>query len=267
MHQAKKKYGQNFIKDINLIKKIVTSAEINNKNVLEIGPGLGALTQFLVKDSKKYLAFEIDLSLKEHLTQFENEKSKIIYIDFMDVKENDINNYFNNEEVHLVGNLPYYITTPIIFKFLEMNQIKSATIMVQKEVGERMISAKNLKSYNAFSAILQYYTHVTKVLNVKKEMFSPVPKVDSMVVRLRKIERPYNDEFHKLYEKVSKLAFTQKRKTLVNNLQNGLNLSKDEIIKLISALHFDEKTRAEALSVENLIDLTLEIQKNNIHIK
>ena len=125
------------------MKKIVDSAQIHDKNVLEIGPGLGALTQFIVKDSKKYLAYEIDYSLKGVLESFVSDDSNIIFQDFLESDvTSDLNNYFNGEPIHLIGNLPYYITTPIIFKFLEIDQLKTATIMVQKEVGERMISKR-----------------------------------------------------------------------------------------------------------------------------
>src|SRR5690554_4958494 len=141
MHQAKKRFGQNFLTDKNLLKKIVEAAKIKNKNVLEIGPGLGALTQFLVLDAKKYLAYEIDYSLKEPLKQYEDQHTTFIFKDFLETPvEDELTNYFGHEPIHLIGNLPYYITTPIIFKFLSIPNIETATIMVQKEVGERMIS-------------------------------------------------------------------------------------------------------------------------------
>ncbi|VEU83021.1 16S rRNA (adenine(1518)-N(6)/adenine(1519)-N(6))-dimethyltransferase RsmA [Acholeplasma hippikon] len=256
-HQAKKKFGQNFLTDTNLLKKIVDSANIKDKNVLEIGPGLGALTQFLTVQSKKYLAYEIDLSLVDTLKKFESEKAQFIFKDFM---EDDVTktllNYFQNEEVHLVGNLPYYITTPIIFEFLKYDHLKTATIMVQKEVGDRIISDRNLKTYNGFSAILQYYTKVSRVVNVNRKMFNPVPKVDSMVVKLEKIDRRLPKEQEILYEKIVKSAFMHKRKTMVNNLSETFNIPKIELQQFLNKLGFKETARAEELSVEDFILIT-----------
>lgn len=257
MHQAKKRFGQNFLTDKNLLKKIVDSAKIKDKNVLEIGPGQGALTQFLVQDAKKYLAYEIDYSLKPRLTDYHLPHTHFIFEDFLASNiESDLNTYFDKEPIHLIGNLPYYITTPIIFKFLELPQIETATIMVQKEVGERMISKNNLKSYNAFSAILQYYTHVDLVMHVGKKMFKPVPKVDSMVVKLTKKEGPLNLEEELLYKRIVKISFMHKRKTLLNNLSVGLDKPKEEILSILKASNYDETTRAEALSVDDFVRLT-----------
>ncbi len=262
MHQAKKRFGQNFLTDKNLLKKIVDSANIKNKNVLEIGPGLGALTQYLVLDAKKYLAYEIDYTLEDALTTYESEQTKFIFQDFLqsDVHE-DLDAYFNGETIHLIGNLPYYITTPIIFKFLELKQLKSATIMVQKEVGERMISKNNLKSYNAFSAILQHYTDVKLITNVHKQMFKPVPKVDSMVIQLTKKDDIVLYDKTSDYVKVVKMSFTQKRKTLLNNLSTGLEKDKQEILNVLKGLNFDENTRAESLSVVDFVKLAQAIYK------
>ncbi len=256
-HQAKKRFGQNFIRDTNLLKKIVDQADIQHKNVLEIGPGLGALTQFLVVEAKKYLAYEIDYSLKGEIQKFKQPHTEFIFKDFLaDDMDKTLNTYFNNEEIHLVANLPYNITTPIIFKFLEYSNLKSATIMVQKEVGDRMVSDKNLKSYNAFSAILQYHTKVTKIMSVNKKMFYPAPKVDSMVVRLEKIERRLNQTLEPLFESIVKKSFAHKRKTLLNNLSTGFDVPKSEMIIFLNQMNLNENTRAEELDVDQFIELT-----------
>lgn len=161
----------------------------------------------------------------------------------------------------MIGNLPYYITTPIIFKFLEIDQLKTATIMVQKEVGDRMISKKNLKSYNAFSAILQYFTDVRLVVNVNRKMFNPVPKVDSMVVQLTKKETKLDKSLELKFIQIVKLSFMHKRKTLLNNLSTGLNEDKAKILESLKSLNLDEKTRAESLSVDDFITLTEKLYK------
>jgi 16S rRNA (adenine1518-N6/adenine1519-N6)-dimethyltransferase len=258
MHQPKKRFGQNFIKDKNLLKKMVDSAEIKGLNVLEIGPGLGALTQFLTVDAKKYLAYEIDYSLKPTLKSFESSNASFKFMDFLEDEHLSVTlqSYFGDEEVHLVGNLPYYITTPIIFKFLETKKLKSATIMIQKEVGERMVSNTNTKAYNAFSAILQYYCKVVRIMNVDKKMFYPVPKVDSMVIKLTKKELPLSEELSRRYEMIVKMAFAQKRKTLVNNIADKIHESKEKIQAFLKELGYQEQIRAENLLVEDFIRLT-----------
>lgn len=258
-HQPKKRFGQNFIKDTNLLRKMVDASNIKGLNVLEIGPGLGALTQFLTLDAKKYLAYEIDHSLKPELKKYESPTSHIKFIDFLEDEDinQTLNEYFEKEELHLVGNLPYYITTPIIFKFLSIDQIKTATIMVQKEVGERMISSLNTKAYNGFAAILQFYTNVTKVMVVNKKIFYPAPKVDSMVVRLEKRPSKLSVEQTSLYESIVKMSFGHKRKTLLNNLVDKTNEPKETILKFLVSQGFDDKVRAENLSVDDFIRLTL----------
>jgi len=133
--------------------------------------------------------------------------------------------------------------------------------MVQKEVGERMISKNNVKSYNAFSAILQYHTNVTKVMDVKRTLFKPQPKVDSMVIRLEKREQKLNERLENLYERIVKMSFAQKRKTLVNNLSRGLNLSKVILEKVIEDLKYPLNVRAESLTVKDFIELTKRIHK------
>ncbi len=258
-HQAKKRFGQNFIKDTNLLRKMVDESNIKDLNVLEIGPGLGALTQFLTLDAKKYLAYEIDHSLKPELKKYESSKSHIKFIDFLEDQnlEQTLEDYFNGEEIHLVGNLPYYITTPIIFKFLSTETLKTATIMVQKEVGDRMISSLNTKAYNGFAAILQYHTNVTKVMTVNKKMFYPAPKVDSMVIRLEKRPPRLNPKQTKIFESIVKMSFGHKRKTLLNNLVDKTGESKEEVLKFLVSLGYSELIRAENLSVDDFIKLTL----------
>src|SRR5690554_942788 len=158
MHRSKKKFGQNFIKDLNLINKIVELADVDNKNVLEIGPGRGALTKPLISNAKKYLAYEIDDTLKLLLEKYKKENAHFYFKDFLNKNVlKEIKTYFNDEDIYLVSNLPYNITTPVIFKFFEIKNLKEATLMVQKEVAERMISNVGESNYSSFTVILNYY--------------------------------------------------------------------------------------------------------------
>ena len=260
-HQAKKKFGQNFLTDKNLLKKIVKSADIINQNVIEVGPGRGALTEYLIPECKTYIGYEIDLTLKNYLlSKYQQPKVNFFFKDFMQVDiEDDVNKIFNGEESHLVANLPYYITTPIIFKFLQVESIRTATIMVQKEVGNRLISSTNEKSYNALSAILQYYCRVTKVVDVNRKMFNPVPNVDSMVIRLVKLcARVENEKF---YEQFCKALFLQKRKLVTNNLSQAYAMSKEEVKEWLIKQGYKETTRAEELSVDQIINLSIDFKK------
>ena len=213
MHYHKKKYGQNFIADKNLINKIVENAHIDGKNVLEIGPGKGALTNLLISKANKYLGFEIDVSLKPILDNILKPNAKIIYNDFLSRNtSNIINDYFKGESIHLVANLPYNITSPVIFKFLETKNIEEAVIMVQKEVAERMISKKNSSNYSAFTVILDYYANTTKIMDVSRKLFKPIPKVDSAVVKITKNNELLEKEEHDFLIDLIKKSFTHKRK-------------------------------------------------------
>jgi len=252
-HQAKKKYGQNFLKDKNLLEKIVKLSEIDDCYVIEIGPGQGALTSFLARDAKEVVAYEIDRSLKPFLDPIE-EKYKnlnIRYEDFMTAKL-DL-----KHETHIVANVPYYITTPIIFKFLETPKLKSATMMIQKEVAERLNATPNQKTYNALSVLIQYYTHIEKLMNVKRHMFIPEPNVDSIVIKMIKKEQPLLNKADEIrFIEFVKYAFKQKRKTLVNNLALYPNVIKSDIINYLNGLGYDERIRAEQLTIDDFIKLS-----------
>ncbi|MGI6787361.1 MAG: 16S rRNA (adenine(1518)-N(6)/adenine(1519)-N(6))-dimethyltransferase RsmA [Acholeplasmataceae bacterium] len=248
----KKKFGQNFITDTNLINKIVSSAKIDNKNVIEVGPGRGALTKELTKRAKKVIAYEIDHDLAIYLDEIQKEFNnlEIIYDDFL---KSEIT---SDEKWELIGNLPYYITTPILFNFLENNIYSSATIMVQKEVGDRIISPPNSKKYNALSVIVQYLTKVEKVVNVSKKLFYPQPKVDSVVIRLEKRNnRQINTEKETKFFEFIKASFTQKRKTLTNNLSEYYKKEKNEINIVLRENNLNDNIRAEQLSLEDFINL------------
>jgi 16S rRNA (adenine1518-N6/adenine1519-N6)-dimethyltransferase len=248
----KKKFGQNFLRDKNLLEKIVKSAQIEHKDVIEIGPGQGALTSFLASYAQNVLAYEVDLSLKPFLKEIEQKHQNLTirYEDFLQAKLN------LTKDTHVVANIPYYLTSPILFKILETDQIKTATIMIQKEVCERLLSKKGSKTYNALSVMMQYYAVSNKVMDVKKTLFYPVPKVDSAVIRIVKRNQPLlPKDLEETFIQFLKCAFKQKRKTLVNNLYECSQRDKNQIIEMIRKHNFQESIRAEKLALDEFLSL------------
>ncbi|MBU1141047.1 MAG: ribosomal RNA small subunit methyltransferase A [Firmicutes bacterium] len=252
-HQAKKRFGQNFLRDKNLLMKIVRDSNIKDKHVIEVGPGQGALTTFLASTALDVIAYEIDMSLKPILDLFELKYSnlKIIYEDFL---EADLSIY--HDELHVVANVPYYITTPILFKLLETKQIKTASLMIQKEVCDRLLATPKSKKYNALSIILQYQADVHKMMDVKRNLFSPVPNVDSAVIRIVKRETPLiESDREDLFIQLVKDAFRQKRKTLVNNWHEAYQRPKIMLEAFLLDNGIVPNIRAEALTKEDFIRL------------
>ena len=253
MHVKKKRFGQNFLKDKNLLKKIVKEADIKNKAVIEIGPGAGALTEFLVLSAKTVTAYEIDFTLKPILNELEEKHNnlKVIYEDILKI------NIDNEKEYHVVANIPYNITSPIIFKILETKNIKSATLMMQKEVVERISAKPGEKQYNALTVTIAYYMETKKIMDVKKHMFTPPPKVDSAVVKFDRREKLLLDiEKEPLFLEIVKASFMQKRKTIVNNLANYYKINKTSLNNFLSEININQMSRAEDLSLENFIKMT-----------
>jgi len=252
-HQAKKRFGQNFLRDKNLLIKIVKDSNIINKHVIEVGPGQGALTTFLALSAQDVVAYEIDVSLKPILDKIEKEHTnlKVVYEDFL---EADLSVY--HDDMHVVANVPYYITTPILFKILETPSIKTASLMIQKEVCDRLLATPDSKQYNALSIILQYHAHVHKMMDVKRHMFYPVPNVDSAVIRIEKRDVPLIEpEKEKIFIHLVKEAFRQKRKTLVNNWHEAFNKPKINLETFLISQGFVANIRAEALTKEDFIRL------------
>lgn len=251
----KKKFGQNFIIDENIIDSIINKAEIDATTlVLEIGPGAGSLTYKLAKKAKNVLCYEIDVTLKEilknNLQEFNN--VDIIYEDFLKTDViNQIKKY-NFEKLYVVANLPYYITTPILIKLVEDQiTVDKIVVMVQKEVGDRFKAKPNSRDYNSLSVYLNYYFNVKKLLDVSRNVFIPKPNVDSIVVEFTKKERKkLKDE--QLFFKLVRDSFKQKRKNLRNNL-NGYDL--DKIEEVLKKYNFDLTTRAEQLDIDIFIDI------------
>lgn len=250
--RANKKLGQNFLINEEIIHSIVEKAEISKEDVvLEIGPGLGSLTKELINNAKKVIAIELDSNmvdiLKSRFGIFEN--FEIIYADVLKVNLQELIKDY--ESVKVVANLPYYITTPIIMKLLEDKlNIKSITVMVQKEVGERICSTHEDKEYGAITVSVQYYTNPSIIIDVPKDNFMPAPEVDSCVIKLNMLDKPrvyVKDE--KLFFRTIKGAFSQRRKT-INNSLTCIGKSKEEIANILDSLNIDSKLRAENLSIE-----------------
>lgn len=252
----KKKFGQNFIVDENIINSIVTKSAIDNETlVIEIGPGAGSLTAKLAESSKQVLCYEIDTTLKEilneNLKQYNN--VDIIYQDFLEADViNDIKKY-NYNKLYIVANLPYYITTPIIINVIEKKlNVDKMVVMVQKEVGDRFKANVGTKDYNSLSIYLNYYFNVKKLMDISRNIFIPKPNVDSIVVEFTKKENNYNLKNEEIFFKLIRDSFTQKRKTIRNNLKN-YDLNKIE--EILKKHNQDLSTRAEQITIETFVEI------------
>ncbi len=267
---AKKNYGQNFLIEPGIVSKIAASAMASDNCVaIEIGPGIGALTQQLSLVAKKVIAFEIDERLPEVLkdTLSDCENVEIILQDFMEADLNEVVEPYVKQgyDVVIAANLPYYITTPILFKIFESDApIKQITVMMQKEVADRFTAESNTKDYNALSVITQYRCSVKNVMKVPKNVFHPKPNVDSAVLqfRFKEKDKTINEA---LFFKVVKSCFRQRRKTILNNL--SLCVPEKAIAKdLLEKAGIEETRRAETLSMEEFIRLYRVVENENISI-
>lgn len=267
----KKSLGQNFLVDTNILKRIVDFAELNgDTGAIEIGPGIGALTEQLARNSKKVVAFEIDQRLlpilAETLSPYSN--VKIIHQDVLkaDVRKVMAEEFSGIDDVMVVANLPYYVTTPIIMKLLEEQlPIRGIVVMLQKEVADRISAAPGTKDYGSLSIAIQYYTEAETVMVVPKTVFVPQPNVDSAVIRLIKRERPAVDVTDEsFFFQVTKASFAQRRKTILNNLTSQLpegKEKKEQIINALSTSGIEPSRRGETLSLEEFALLSNELYK------
>ena len=255
-HNFKKKFGQNFLQDSNIIQKIVRTANIEPDSlIIEIGPGSGALTEYLTKEALT-ISYEIDTELKELLTnKFGNNKnSVIIFDDFLnrDVKE-DLKNYKYNK-LYVVANLPYYITTPIIEGLINQKlDIEKMVLMVQKEVGDRFTSKPKTKDYSSITVFLNYFFDIKKEFIVSKNAFYPKPNVDSMIISLNKKTNRVTSNNEELFFKLVRDSFQFKRKTLKNNLKD---YDWSIIEKLLKEKGYSETVRAEEIDLDTYIELS-----------
>lgn len=264
-----KKFGQNFLINTGVLEDIIDAAEVTDEDmVLEIGPGIGTMTQYLCENARQVIAVEIDTNLipilKDTLSAYDN--VRIINDDILKVDINELAREYNNgRPIKVVANLPYYITTPIIMGLFESHvPIESITVMVQKEVADRMQAAPGTKDYGALSLAVQYYSKPQIVVNVPPSCFMPQPKVGSTVISLRRHQQPVVQvEDEKLMFKVIRASFNQRRKTLANGLNNygGINLTKEQIQQSIEELGVPVNIRGEALSLEQFACLSNIISK------
>ena len=258
-----KRFGQNFLIDAHVLEKIVSAAGITKDDcVPEIGPGIGTMTQYLAESAGQVIAVEIDTNLLPILADTLKDYSnvKVINQDILKVDINElVKEYNNGRPIKVVANLPYYITTPIIMGLFESNvPIDNITVMVQKEVADRMQVGPGSKDYGALSLAVQYYASPYIVANVPPNCFIPRPNVGSAVIRLTRYqEPPVQVKDPKLMFKLIRASFNQRRKTLQNGLNNSpeISFSKEEITKAIESLGVSPSVRGEALSLEQFAQL------------
>ena len=252
----KKKFGKNFIVDENIISNIVNKSEVDKDTlVIEIGPGAGSLTTKLAESAKNVLCYEIDETLKdilsENLSDYDN--VEVIYQDFLKAHVNNDIKKYEYKKLYIVANLPYYITTPIITSVIENNiDVDKMVVMVQKEVGDRFKANVGTKDYSSLSIYLNYYFNVRKLMDISKNIFIPKPNVDSIVVEFTKKEQKYELKNKDLFFKLIRDSFTQKRKTLRNNLKN-YDLNKIE--EVLKKYNQDLSVRAEQITIETFVDI------------
>lgn len=255
----KHKFGQNFLKDKNVLMKMIDAVDVGEDDlIIEIGPGQGALTKYLKLYKANLLCFEIDLDTKKYLDGFEDDKTHIVFEDFMSV---DIKKYVNNikyNNLYVMANLPYYITTPIIEKLIDSKlEVKAMVLMVQNEVADRLSAKEGSRDYGAISVYLSYYYDIEKLVFVPRSSFEPIPNVDSAVIKLVNVQREkVNDE--KLFFKLIRDAFHMKRKNLKNNL-NEYDL--DTILNVLKKYDLTLQDRAESVPLNCFIDMANDLSK------
>ncbi|MCI6508253.1 MAG: 16S rRNA (adenine(1518)-N(6)/adenine(1519)-N(6))-dimethyltransferase RsmA [Bacilli bacterium] len=257
--KAKKQYGQNFLINKNILTKIVDCSNIENKNVIEVGPGLGSLTEYLLQKAKKVVCYEIDSDMVKILnSNFNNTNLTILQSDFLKVDlKQDINDYFDNEEVTLVANLPYYITTAILTKVLEESKkVGKIVVMVQKEVAKRLAGKPSTKDYNSLSVLIQYYMEAHILFNVSPKSFIPEPAVDSSVILLERKKQTLPLTNEAFFLKFNRAIFVQRRKTIYNNLKSSFGYNKEMIESILIKHNLSLNVRAEELTVEQIVSLS-----------
>ena len=252
----KKRYGQNFLKDVNIVNKIVRCADIMNDSlVIEVGPGGAIMTRELSKVATNVLAYEIDNELKDELSKrlINCENVNVLFQDFLESNLiKDIENY-NFSNLYFVSNVPYYITTPILMKLIDSKlKFKKIVMMVQKEVGDRFSTLPGSKEYGSITVLLNYFFDVKKEFFVSRKQFVPEPNVDSVIISLKEKENKQELKNFDVFQKLVRDSFQFKRKTLRNNLKGYNLLTVEEVLKRFG---YDLSVRAEKLSVEIFVEI------------
>lgn len=257
-----KALGQNFISDTNLLKGIVGDSGVTEDDVVvEIGTGAGTLTRQIASVAKKVYSFEVDKNLEPvHALSLQGvDNVEVIFRDILKMKDGEIQEIIGTGDFKVVANLPYYITTPLIMRFLESDlPVKSLTIMVQEEVGLRLVAKPNTADYSAITLAVLLRGQASITRKVGRNMFYPAPNVDSAVVRIDIDRNKLEGENKPLIHKIVRSAFAMRRKTLVNNLNASFGISKQEATERLNRAGLDEKVRGEALSLEDYIRLSKE---------
>lgn len=265
--KAIKQLGQNFLHDLNIVEKILLSAEIDESDfVIEVGPGLGVMTNFLAKKAKRVIGVEIDKKLMEVLSLLKQKhlNLEIINDDILklDIKKDIIDKYGDNENsIKVVANLPYYITTPIIMQFLEadIDNLKSLTFLIQKEVADRILAKPSTKEYGSLTVAISYFAQAKRLFNLPPTVFYPRPNVDSTVIRLDiREEAPFELRSKEFFFKFIKAAFANRRKTLANSLSNyqDLDIKREDVYLALDEIGIDRMVRGEALNSLELASLS-----------
>ena len=252
----KKKYGQNFLKDLSIVKRIVDISEVHsNSLVIEVGPGGGIMTKELAKRAKKVVAYEIDKDLDGELSRklkdFDN--VEILFQDFLDSDILDDISKYSYDSLFFVSNVPYYITTPILLKLIQSNlKFHKIVMMVQKEVGDRFTTLPGNKEYGSITVLLNYFYYIKKEFYVSRKQFIPEPNVDSVIVSFIEKEKKLELKDFSFFEKLLRDSFQFKRKTIRNNLKN---YDLDIVSKILKQYGYDLSVRAENLGVDIFVHL------------
>lgn len=257
---AKKRFGQNFLVNKGVLEEIIRLSNLDkNTAVIEVGPGLGALTEFLALNSGRVLSYEVDDNMIEII------KSTLRDYDNVEIVKNDILNAKIKEDIHeylsgfsrvvVVANLPYYITTPIILKFLEETDIEEYTLMVQKEVGQRLSGKPSTKDYNALSVLINYMGEAKIEYHVPKNSFYPEPNVESVLLRIKRFKNDYGLIDEPNFFKFIKQMFSQRRKTLINNLLGKTPFDKEDLVGVLKKMELSLSVRSEELGLDKIIKL------------
>ncbi len=260
----KKSLGQNFLIDVNILRKIIAFTGINkDSGVIEIGPGIGSLTEQLAIHAGKVIAYELDGRLlpilNETLKKYDN--VDIVHLDFLkvDLQKVKATDFADYKKVHIIANLPYYVTTPILFHILEQYTfIENITVMLQKEVATRIAAQPNTKEYGSLSIAVQYYAHAKLLMDVPKTVFIPQPNVTSSILQLEIRNQPLvNVKDESLFFRIVQASFSHRRKTILNNLHKNFNgnYTKEEIDQLLHCVHINSTRRGESLSIEEFASL------------